>query len=167
MNLADVNHGIHKHKKRKRVGRGHGSGRGKTSGRGHKGQGQLAGWSAPPIFEGGTSPLIRRIPKRGFHNAFAKTIAAVNVGELDKAFRAGDEVTIDALRAKDLVSGRFDQLKILGFGQLSKKLRVSAHRFSAQALEKIQQAGGEAHVLAPKRTSTQRAPRNSAKSAKS
>jgi large subunit ribosomal protein L15 len=150
MNLAEINRGVHKHKKRKRVGRGAGSGHGKTSGRGHKGQGQLAGWSAPPTFEGGTSPLIRRVPKRGFHNAFAKRVAAVNVGEIDAAFRAGTEVTIDDLRAKDLVSGGFDLVKVLGDGQLTKKLKISAHRFSASALAKIQEAGGEAIVLAGK-----------------
>lgn len=142
MNLSDVNRGIHKHKRRKRVGRGPGSGHGKTSGRGHKGQGQLAGWSAPPIFEGGASPLIRRIPKRGFHNAFAKTVVAVNVGRIDEAFAAGEEVTVDALRAKDLVSGRFDEVKVLGNGDLKKKLTISAHRFSASAREKIEKAGG-------------------------
>jgi large subunit ribosomal protein L15 len=147
MNLSDINRGIQKHKKRKRVGRGPGSGHGKTSGRGHKGQGQLAGWSAPPIFEGGASPLIRRIPKRGFHNAFAKTIVSVNVGDLSEAFRAGEEVTIEALRKKDLVSGRFDQVKILGDGELTKKLKISAHRYSATAKAKIEQAGGEVIVL--------------------
>jgi large subunit ribosomal protein L15 len=148
MNLSDVNRGIHKHKTRKRVGRGPGSGHGKTSGRGHKGQGQLAGWSASPIFEGGASPLIRRIPKRGFHNAWAKTVAAVNLGALDAVFNNGDEVTLDALRTKHLAKGRYDELKILGGGELTKKLKISAHRFSQSALEKIQQAGGEAIVLA-------------------
>jgi large subunit ribosomal protein L15 len=142
MNLSDVNRGIHKHKRRKRVGRGPGSGHGKTSGRGHKGQGQLAGWSAPAIFEGGASPLIRRIPKRGFNNSFAKTVVAVNVGRLDEAFAAGDEITVDALRAKNLVSGRFDEVKVLGNGELTKKLTISAHRFSASAREKIEKAGG-------------------------
>ncbi len=100
MNLADVNRGIRKHKKKKRVGRGPGSGHGKTSGRGHKGQGQLAGWSAPSIFEGGASPLIRRIPKRGFHNAFAKVVKAVNVGDLNDRYADGDEVTLDSLRER-------------------------------------------------------------------
>jgi len=142
MNLSDVNRGIHKNKRRRRIGRGPGSGHGKTSGRGHKGQGQLAGWSAPPIFEGGASPLIRRIPKRGFNNSFAKTVVAVNVGRLDEVFAAGDEVTVDALRAKDLVSGRFDEVKVLGNGELTKKLTISAHRFSATAREKIEKAGG-------------------------
>src|SRR6202171_3253280 len=102
MNIHDIHRGVKKHKKRKRVGRGPGSGHGKTSGRGHKGQGQLAGWSASPIFEGGASPLIRRIPKRGFHNQFAKTIAIVNLGDLDDAFKAGDEVTMESLRERDL-----------------------------------------------------------------
>ncbi len=147
MNLHDVNRGIHKHKKKKRVGRGPGSGHGKTSGRGHKGQGQLAGWSAPAIFEGGASPLIRRIPKRGFHNSFAKLVKAVNVGDLNDSYADGDEVTLDSLRIKDLAKGRYDELKILGFGELKKKLKISAHRFSATALEKIKAAGGEAKLL--------------------
>jgi large subunit ribosomal protein L15 len=147
MNLAEVNRGIQKHKKKKRVGRGGGSGHGKTSGRGHKGQGQLAGWSAPAIFEGGTSPLVRRLPKRGFHNAFAKTVVAVNVGDLNELYENGDEVTLDSLRQKDLAKGRYDQLKILGDGELTKKLNISAHRYSASALEKIKKAGGEANLL--------------------
>jgi large subunit ribosomal protein L15 len=150
MNLSEVNRGIHKHKKRKRIGRGKGSGFGKTSGRGHKGQGQLAGWSAPAIFEGGASPLIRRIPKRGFHNAFAKTVASVNVSELNSAFADGDEVTIESLKARDLAKGRYDELKILGNGELTKKLKITAHRFSASALEKIQKAGGEVNVIPKK-----------------
>jgi len=149
MNLHDVNSGIKKNKKKKRVGRGPGSGHGKTSGRGHKGQGQLAGWSASPIFEGGASPLIRRIPKRGFHNRFGLTVAVVNVGQLDAAFEAGAEVTLRSLKMKNLAKGRYDLLKVLGAGELTKKLKISAHRFSASALEKIQTAGGQANVLAP------------------
>ena len=147
MNLSDVNRGIQKHKKKKRVGRGPGSGHGKTSGRGHKGQGALAGWSANLIFEGGASPLIRRIPKRGFHNAFAKHVVAVNVGQLNKAFAEGEEVTLAALSRKNLAKGRFDELKVLGTGELTKRLKISAHRFSATALEKIKAAGAEAIVL--------------------
>ena len=149
MKLNDVNAGIKTNKKKKRVGRGPGSGHGKTSGRGHKGQGQLAGWSASPIFEGGASPLIRRIPKRGFHNRFGQTVAVVNVGQLDAAFAAGEEVTLQSLKAKNLAKGRYDVLKVLGAGELTKKLKISAHRFSASALEKIQTAGGQANVLAP------------------
>jgi large subunit ribosomal protein L15 len=151
MNIAEVNRGIQKHKKRKRVGRGAGSGHGKTSGRGHKGQGQLAGWTAPPIFEGGASPLIRRIPKRGFHNAWAQIVIAVNVGQLEAAYATGEEVTVESLRAKHLARGRFDELKILGDGQLTKKLKVSAHRFSQTARAKIEAAGGQADVLPGKK----------------
>ncbi len=147
MHLHDVNKGIHKHKKRLRIGRGPGSGRGKTSGRGHKGQGQLAGWSAPPVFEGARMPLIRRIPKRGFHNQFAREVASVNVGQLDEVFAVGEEVSPESLRAKGVLKGRYELLKVLGDGVLNKKLKISAHRFSKSALEKIQQAGSEAVVL--------------------
>ena len=166
MNLADVNRGIHKHKKRKRVGRGPGSGHGKTSGRGHKGQGALAGWTAPPIFEGGASPLIRRIPKRGFHNAFAKDVLIVNVGTLESAFNSGEEVTIESLRAKHLARGRFDELKILGEGELTKKLTISAHRFSQSAREKIEQSGGQAIVLPGKKAVVKGQRKNAAGKAK-
>ncbi|HEV2969066.1 MAG TPA: 50S ribosomal protein L15 [Pirellulales bacterium] len=148
MNLHDVHRGIHKHKKRLRIGRGPGSGRGKTSGRGHKGQGQLAGWSAHPVFEGARMPLVRRIPKRGFHNRWGATIASVNLGRLDAVFAAGEEVTPETLRAKGVVKERYDFLKVLGDGQLTKPLKISAHKFSKSALEKIQQAGAEAVVLA-------------------
>jgi large subunit ribosomal protein L15 len=147
MNLDDVHRGIHKHKKRLRIGRGPGSGRGKTSGRGHKGQGQLAGWSAGPVFEGARMPLVRRIPKRGFHNRFGRDVVAVNLGRLDAVFAAGEEVTPQTVKAKGLVKGRFDFLKVLADGQLTKGLKISAHRFSETALAKIQQAGGEAIVL--------------------
>jgi large subunit ribosomal protein L15 len=147
MNLHDVNRGIRKHRKPRRIGRGPGSGHGKTSGRGHKGQGQLAGWSRPPWFEGGQLPLVRRVPKRGFHNRFARAVAAVNLGEIDGAFASGEEVTPQVLRDKGLVPARFELLKVLGDGGLTKRLRISAHRFSRSAQEKIQQAGGEAVVL--------------------
>ncbi len=148
MNLHDVHVGIKKNKKRKRVGRGVGSGHGKTSGRGHKGQGALAGWTAPPIFEGGASPLIRRIPKRGFHNQWGEKVVVVNVGDLETAFDAGAEVTPLALKQKNLAKGRYDVLKVLGHGELTKRLKISAHAFSASALEKIQKAGGEVVTLA-------------------
>jgi large subunit ribosomal protein L15 len=147
MNLNDVNRGIQKHKKPKRVGRGIGSGHGKTSGRGHKGQGARAGWSRLSVFEGGQMPLVRRIPKRGFHNRFAVEVIIVNVSDLEKRFAAGEEVNPDTLRGKNLCRGQFDVLKVLGNGGLTKPLKVSAHRFSQSALEKIRQAGGEAVVL--------------------
>jgi len=147
MNLDDVHRGIHKHKKRKRIGRGPGSGHGKTAGRGHKGQASRAGWSRHPTFEGGQMPLVRRIPKRGFHNRWALLVAVVNVGDLEQRFQADDDVNPETLRANNLAKGRFDVLKILGDGQLTKKLKVSAHRFSKSAREKIEQAGGEVVVL--------------------
>jgi large subunit ribosomal protein L15 len=149
MNINDVHRSIHKHTKRLRIGRGIGSGRGKTSGRGHKGQGQLAGWAAPSVFEGARMPLIRRIPKRGFHNQWGPRVAVVNVSELNDAFKSGGEVTIESLKAVGLCKRPCDMLKVLGNGELSKKLKVTAHRFSASALEKIQKAGGEAVVVAP------------------
>jgi len=147
MNLNDIHRGIHKYKARKRVGRGKGTGLGKTSGRGHKGQGARAGWSAPPTFEGGQMPLVRRIPKRGFHNRFAAAVAIINLAELDEAFAANEEVTPETLRAKRIVRGQYDVLKVLGDGALTKPLKIAAHRFSRSALEKIQQAGGQAVVL--------------------
>ena len=147
MNLSEVNRGIKKNRRPRRVGRGKGSGWGKTAGRGHKGQGQLAGWSAGPVFEGGKMPLVRRIPKRGFNNRFARTVHVINVADLEKCFESGQEVTLETLRAKNLAKGRFDELKVLGEGELTKKLKVSAHRFSASALAKIQNAGGEPVVI--------------------
>lgn len=142
MKLNDVHRGVNKHKKRRRVGRGPGSGHGKTAARGHKGQGSRAGYSKLAVFQGGAMPLVRRVPKRGFNNRYGDSVAVVNVSALDKAFQAGDEVTPDALTKKSLVSGRYDELKILGNGDLSKKLTVSAHRFSKSAVEKIEKSGG-------------------------
>ena len=147
MNLHDVHKGIHKHKKRRRVGRGKGSGWGKTSGRGHKGQGQLAGWSAHPAFEGGQMPLARRVPKRGFHNRWGREIGIINLAALETHYKNGDDITPEVLKTAGLVQGQFELLKVLGNGDLTKKLKISAHQFSKSALEKIQQAGGEAIVL--------------------
>ena len=147
MNLNDVHRGIHGHKKRKRVGRGIGSGHGKTSGRGHKGQRSRAGYSAHPTFEGGQMPLVRRIPKRGFHNRWAPTVAIVNLQDLENRFDDGAEVTPEALKANHLARGRYDLLKVLADGELTKKLKVYAHKFSRQAVEKIEKAGGEVVVL--------------------
>ncbi len=156
MILNDVHRGVTRHKKRKRLGRGIGSGQGKTAGRGHKGQGSRAGSSSHPTFQGGTMPLVRRVPKRGFNNRWGKTVAVVNVGQIDAAFQAGEAVTLEALAAKNLARGRFDLLKILGDGELSKKLTISGHRFSKSAMEKIAQAGGEAVILPGKTTVTQK-----------
>lgn len=148
MNLDDVNKGIVGHKKLMRVGRGTGSGKGKTAGRGGKGQTARAGYKALSIFQGGATPLVRRIPKRGFTNSFAVRMAEVNVGDLEKKFESGAEVTPSELEALHLVRYRYDQLKVLGGGELTKKLKVSAHRFSQSAKEKIEKAGGEVVILA-------------------
>ncbi len=130
---------------RVRVGRGTGSGLGKTAGRGQKGQKARCG-HGKPAFEGGQTPMGRRLPKLGFKNIFAAKIANVNVGDLD-AFEAGSVVTIEALREMRLVRGAVDGVKILGEGELVKKLTVRAHGFSAGAKAKIEQAGGTAQVL--------------------
>jgi large subunit ribosomal protein L15 len=151
MNLNDVHHGIHKNKARTRIGRGPGSGHGKTASRGHKGQRSRTGYSSSPIFEGGQMPLVRRIPKRGFNNRWAETVAVVNLGCLERRFQSGEEVTPAALREKGIVRGRFDLLKVLADGELSKALKVSAHRFSRAAAEKIEKAGGQAVVLPGKK----------------
>jgi large subunit ribosomal protein L15 len=147
MNISDVHRGIHKGKPRKRIGRGIGSGQGKTAGRGHKGQGSRNGVSFLSIFQGGTMPLVRRVPKRGFNNRWARTVVIINVGELNEAFNAGDVVTPETLASAKLLKGSYDFVKVLGNGELSKKLNVSAHRFSKSAAEKISQAGGETHVI--------------------
>jgi large subunit ribosomal protein L15 len=147
MILNDVHRGIQKNKKRKRLGRGPGSGQGKTAGRGYNGQGSRSGVSKLSIFVGGMTPLVRRVPKRGFHNRFGSEVAVVNVGQIDKAFSAGEEVTLEALAAKNLAKGRFDALKVLGDGELTKKLKINAHQFSKSAVEKIEKAGCEMVVL--------------------
>jgi len=147
MKINDVHQGVQKNRRRLRIGRGPGSGRGKTSGRGHKGQGQLAGWSAAGIFEGARMPLIRQIPKRGFHNRHGRIVIGVNVDDLEARFSAGSEVTPATLRESGLAKGIWDSVKILGDGSLSKSLKVSAHFFSAQAKEKILAAGGSVTVL--------------------
>lgn len=151
MILDDVHRGIRKRKTRKRVGRGPGSGHGKTAGRGHKGYGSRAGASRRRGFEGGQMPLFRRMAKRGFNNrAFADVIEIVNVATLEKIFETGDTVNLESLREKGLAKGRFDQLKILGQGELTKSLTVSAQRFSKSAIEKIEAAGGTADVIETK-----------------
>lgn len=101
-------------------------------------------------------PMFRRIPKRGFHNKFASLIFTLNVSQLDAAFNEGDEITPDALRASGFIKAQFDELKILGDGEISKKLNISAHRFSKSAREKIEAAGGTATELPPKRTPQER-----------
>ncbi|MCR4998579.1 MAG: 50S ribosomal protein L15 [Lachnospiraceae bacterium] len=128
-----------------RRGRGHGSGNGKTAGKGHKGQKARSG--APrPGFEGGQMPLYRRIPKRGFTNPNTKKIVAINLSDLER-FENGADVTVEALRAAGVVKNSFDGVKVLGNGELTKKLNVSVNAFSASAKEKIEALGGKAEVI--------------------
>lgn len=131
----------------KRIGRGPASGQGKTAGKGHKGQKARAGRGMRPGFEGGQMPLQRRIPKRGFNNIFAKEIAAVNVSVLDKAFEDGAVVDVNALIEKGLVKKALDGVKILGNGEISKKLTVKVNAYSDSAKQKIEAAGGKAEVI--------------------
>ena len=132
----------------KRIGRGHGSGQGKTAGKGHKGQKARSGGSIRPGFEGGQMPLQRRIPKRGFNNkVFAKEFATVNVSELEKRFESGAVVDAEALLECGAIKKVMDGVKILGNGELSKKITVKAVKFTAAAKEKIEKAGGSAEVI--------------------
>jgi len=131
----------------KRKGRGPGSGNGKTAGRGHKGQNARSGGGVRPGFEGGQMPLYRRIPKRGFNNArFATVYAEVNVAQLN-VFEDGTEVTPEVLIDAGLVKNLYDGVKILGDGELQKKLTVKAAKFSKSAVQKIEAAGGKAEVI--------------------
>ena len=134
-----------KHSDNFRRGRGHGSGNGKTAGKGHKGQKARSG--APRIgFEGGQMPLYRRIPKRGFKNRNTLEIVGINVSRLE-VFENGAEVTVESLIEKGIVSNPKDGVKILGNGELTKKLTVKANAFSATAKEKIEALGGSAEVI--------------------
>ena len=135
-------------KKRKRVGRGTSSGHGKTSGRGHDGQKSRSGGGVRPGFEGGQMPLIRRIPKRGFTNIFAKEYAIINVEDLNR-FEDNTLVTPELLISEGMVKrGKVvDGIKVLGDGDVNKKLTVKAHKFSKTAAEKIEAAGGKVEVI--------------------
>lgn len=133
-------------KKPYRKGRGAGSGNGKTAGRGHKGQWARSGGGVRAGFEGGQMPLARRLPKRGFKNIFGTTYAPVNVSALNR-FEDGTEVTTELLLESGVVSREKDGIKILGNGDLTKKLTVKAAAFSASAKEKIEAAGGKAEVI--------------------
>ncbi len=130
----------------KRIGRGHGSGQGKTAGKGHKGQKARAGRGMRPGFEGGQMPLQRRIPKRGFNNIFATNYAIVNIAALNK-FEDGAVVDVQALKEMGLVKDSKDGVKVLGNGELSKKLTVKVAAYSESAKAKIEAAGGKAEVI--------------------
>lgn len=151
MDLSTVHQGIQKRRQKKRVGRGPGSGTGKQSTRGAKGQWASAGAKKPTsVFEGGQMPLFRRIPKRGFSNAtWAREFLVVNVGDLNDRFADGAVVDRDSLRKAGLANGPTDGIRILGNGELNKKLTVKAHHFSKSAAEKIAAKGGTSEVIPP------------------
>lgn len=146
MNLSELRPAVgSKQSKNFRRGRGHGSGNGKTAGKGHKGQKARSG--APRVgFEGGQMPLYRRIPKRGFTNRNSKIIVAINVDVLNR-FDDGATVTVDSLKEAGIIKNPRDGVKILGNGELTKKLDVKVNAFSASAVEKIQALGGNAEVV--------------------
>ncbi len=147
MELNDLRPAAGATKTRKRVGRGPGSGNGKTAGRGHKGQKSRSGYSRRPGFEGGQMPLVRRLPKRGFTNIFKTEYELVNLRDLERVFSDGDTVTAAEMARKGLVrSGRL--VKVLGDGELTKKLTVEANKFSKSAQAGIESAGGHCEVVA-------------------
>lgn len=135
-------------KVRKRVGRGPGSGMGKTSTRGEKGQKARSGASIPAWFQGGQSPLYRRLPKRGFNNArYTIRYATINLSDLNKYFNDGEVVTPEVLKEKGIIKKQLSGIKVLGNGDLEKKLTIQANRFSTKAVSKIESAGGKAEVI--------------------
>ena len=132
----------------KRVGRGPGSGMGKTSTRGENGQKSRSGASIKPWFQGGQSPLYRRLPKRGFNNArFTTRYAIINLSDLNKFFNDGDVVSEEILKERGIIKNRLSGIKVLGNGVLEKKLTVKANRFTSSAVSKIEDAGGKAEVI--------------------
>ena len=133
-------------KKGKRLGRGTGSGRGGTCGRGTKGQKSRSGGGTPPGFEGGQMPLQRRLPKRGFHNPLTKNYAEINVRDLER-FEAETVVDEDLLRKSGLIKGKWDGIKLLGKGDITKSLTVKVHRCSVGAQDKIEAAGGQVEAV--------------------
>ena len=145
MNLSELHPAPGSRRRRKRRGRGPGSGLGVTAGRGEKGQKSRSGYSGRRGFEGGQMPLIRRVPKRGFHNPGRKVYAVLNVSRLEEL--EGDEFTPEGLLASGAISSLKDGLKILGEGLISRPVAVTAHKFSAAAREKIERAGGRALLV--------------------
>ena len=136
-----------KHTRRRRVGRGTGSGLGKTCGRGHKGQGSRPGATGISLYEGGQMPLFRRLPKRGFNNYnFAERCEIVNISQLER-FEDGAEVGVEQLSSVGLINSTKSKIKILGMGDLTKKLQVTAHKFSKAAEHKIVASGGTAKII--------------------
>ena len=147
MKLHELSPAAGSKKEVKRIGRGPASGQGKTAGKGHKGQKARAGRGMQIGFEGGQMPLQRRLPKRGFVNIFAKNIVTVNVGTLNAKFDDGAVIDVDALKAAGIIKNRFDGVKILSNGDVTKKFTVKANAYSGAAKEKIEAAGGKAEVI--------------------
>jgi large subunit ribosomal protein L15 len=147
MELHDLHPAPGATKKRKRVGRGPGSGTGKTAGRGHKGQKSRSGYSRRYGFEGGQMPLVRRLPKRGFYNRFRVEFQVVNLRDLDRVFADGDTASPETMAEKGLVRLGKKPIKVLGDGELSKKLEVQADKFSSSAKAGIEKAGGSCQVV--------------------
>ena len=146
MKLHELQYAEGARSSRKRLGRGQGSGQGKTAGKGHKGQNARSGGGVPLGFEGGQTPLFRRIPKRGFTNYTRKEYAIVNVSSLD-VFENGTVVTVELLIEAGIIKKTLDGVKILGNGELSKKLTVKANKFSKSAVVVIEKAGGSVVVI--------------------
>ena len=146
MKLHEMSYTEGARRERKRIGRGHGSGHGKTSGKGQKGQNSRSGGGVRLGFEGGQTPIMRRLPKRGFTNFNRKEYAIVNVASLN-GFEDGTEVTPELLIETGLVKKELDGIKILGQGELEKKLTVKANKFSGSAVSTIEQAGGKVEVI--------------------
>ncbi len=146
MKLHELN-SLPEKKTRKIVGRGPGSGMGKTSGKGQKGQKSRSGVSIKPWFQGGQSPIYRRVPKRGFNNAaFTTRYAIINLDDLNR-FNDGEVVTLELLKEQGIIKKELSGLKVLGTGELSKKLTIKANRFSSKAVSKIEAKGGAAEVI--------------------
>ena len=164
MNLEEVNEGIETNRARKRIGRGVGSKTGKTSGRGRDGHKSRSGYSRHPMFSGSDTPIYMRTPKRGFNNRFATDVVGVTVGAINGAFEEGSEITPADIRHRGLVKVRFDELKILGDGEVTKKLNLVVTRISQSAKAKVEAAGGTVKVVAAKRTPKQRVADSKAKS---
>lgn len=152
MNLSQVLAKVKRRPTRKRCGRGRGSGLGKTSGRGHKGAGARSGWRRRYGYDGGQTSLVRRLPKRGFTNArFRRKYDVVNLGLLDSFFGDGDEVRLEVLAARGILNPEHGRLKILGTGELKKKLTIAAHSVSESALKKIEASGSKFEPIGPQR----------------
>ncbi len=146
MNLTDIRPNEGSKKKKFIKGRGHGSGNGKFAGRGRDGQNSRSGGGVRPGFEGGQMPLYRRLPKRGFSCRNSKDIVAINVEVLER-FESGNEITVETLKESGIIKNERDGVKILGKGELTKKLTVKVNAYSKTAIEKIEAAGGKAEVM--------------------